>query len=296
MPMWMLRLAIALFAALMSLPALADNWTAIQLRGTVVVFVDGNWQRLSRGDVVPDDRLVQTSGNGHVVFSRGAEMIDLGPSTQVQIFDKPGSKPYTTVKQFFGVVKVEAEVQKVQHFSVENNYLAAVVKGTKFTVTADKDQSTVAVQRGHVAVTSNATHAYTTIAARQLAAIGAKLDLSVSGMGKLPPVMSATGELLSAGGLAAVEMTLDQLEGLANDAAAQARTLNTPQANGAAKATANAVNAATKGASNAVNATTHAAGNAVSATTHARADTCSAISDFSGPTLRRVRCRASAAG
>ncbi len=259
MPVWMLRLAIALFAALISLPALADNWTAIQLRGTVVQFVDGDWQRLSRGDVVPDDRLVQTSGNGHVVFSRGAELIDLGPSTQVQIFDKPGGKPYTTVKQYYGVVKVEAEAQNVQHFSVENNYLAAAVKGTKFTVTADKDQSTVAVQRGHVAVTSQATRAYTTIAARQIAAIGAKLDLSVSGMGKLPPVMSATGELLSAGGLAAVEMTLDQLEGLADDAAAQAKALNTPQANGAAKATANAVNAA----SHAVNATTHAAGRAV---------------------------------
>lgn len=264
MSKWMLRLAIALFAALVSLPALADNWTAIQLRGTVAQFVDGDWQRLSRGDVVPDDRLVQTSGNGHVVFSRGAELIDLGPSTQVQIFDKPGIKPYTTVKQYYGVVKVEAEAQNVQHFSVENNYLAAAVKGTKFTVTADKEQSTVAVQRGHVAVTSQATGAYTTIAARQLAAIGAKLDLTVSGMGKLPPVMSATGELLSAGGLAAVEMTLDELEGLANDAAAQAKALNTPQANGAARATANAVTAATNGARDAVSATTrstrHAAG------------------------------------
>jgi hypothetical protein len=44
----------ALVAVLSILPtaALADDWVAVKLRGTVLQLVDGEWIKLSRGDVV----------------------------------------------------------------------------------------------------------------------------------------------------------------------------------------------------------------------------------------------------
>lgn len=152
----MLRLrAVGLLAlvlgVLVSFGATADDWVAVKLRGAVFAFVDGAWVQLHRGDVVSDDRVIRTQPSGRATFARGAETIDLGPSTQIQIFDQSG-KRFTTVRQFYGFVEVEAEVQNVQHFGVRTPYLAAVVKGTKFTVESDSDSSGVSVMRGKVAV------------------------------------------------------------------------------------------------------------------------------------------------
>jgi hypothetical protein len=148
---------VLVFSALMTVAAMADDWVAVKLRGAVFAFVDGSWVQLHRGDVVPDDRVVRTQPSGRVTFARGAETIDLGPSTQIQIFDKNG-KRFTTVRQFYGRVEIEAEAKNVLHFGVRTPYLAAVVKGTKFIVQSDKDSSDVSVMRGKVAVENFQTH------------------------------------------------------------------------------------------------------------------------------------------
>ena len=109
--------------------ATADDWVAAKLRGQVLQLVDDQWTPLQCGDVVPDSRVVRTLSNGFVELVRGQETLDLSPDTQVQIFDKSGAKPFTTAKQYFGSVSVEAEVRNVQHFAVDTLYLAAVVKG-----------------------------------------------------------------------------------------------------------------------------------------------------------------------
>ena len=92
--------------------AIADDWTAVRLRGQVVELVNGTWQPVHRNDVVPDETVIRTLANGYVDFTRGTETVSLQPTTQVQIFDKGGAKPFTTVQQAFGTVAVEAEVGK----------------------------------------------------------------------------------------------------------------------------------------------------------------------------------------
>ncbi|HEX4296511.1 MAG TPA: FecR domain-containing protein [Devosia sp.] len=185
--------------ALIGGAAMADDWTAVQLRGQVMQFVDKSWQPVQRGDVVADETMVRTSNNGHADFVRGEETVSLDPNTEITIHDKPtgNGKPYTTVSQYFGTVSVEAEVQHVQHFSVETPYLAAVVKGTKFTVVSSHAGSRVSVERGHVQVTDFAHHTATLISAGQSASIGASgpssAGLVVSGAGVLPPVTGGAG-------------------------------------------------------------------------------------------------------
>jgi len=94
-----------------TLTASADDWTAAKLRGRVLQLVDQQWQPLQRGDTVPDSRVIRTMGGAQVQLTRGGETVDVESNTQIQIFDKPTSgKPYTTVKQYFGTIAVEAEV------------------------------------------------------------------------------------------------------------------------------------------------------------------------------------------
>lgn len=176
------RLSTLVAAAALSLAlagaALADDWTADKARGGVFQLVDGTWQPLPRGGVIPDTRIVRTASNGHLTLTRGLETVELGPSTQISIFDKGGKMPFTTVTQFTGTVAIEAEVRNVKHFAVETPYLAAVVKGTRFTVTSDDHSSSVTVRRGHVAVEDTHNHDQIMLSVGQ----SAKMDMKGKGV------------------------------------------------------------------------------------------------------------------
>jgi hypothetical protein len=191
-----LVLAAAAAITLFANPVLADDWVATKLRGVVLQLVDGAWVELNRGDVVPDDRVVRTLRTGRVTFQRDEETIDLGADTQVQIFDRTG-RSFTTVKQYFGTVAVEADVRKVQHFAVQTPYLAAVVKGTRFTVSSSDRGAKVEVTRGSVAVRDRDTHQSTTVTAGQSAASSEGEPLKVSGRGDLPVIYGANGQAIT---------------------------------------------------------------------------------------------------
>ena len=147
--------------------ALADDWKAVRLRGDVFVYRDG-WVKLERGDVVADDSIIRTLGRGRVSFERGAETIDLLPNSQIRIVDQTGRK-FTTVMSDYGGVEIDAEALNVEHFSVATPFLAAVVKGTHFSVTSDGNGSEVSVERGRVLVEDSSSHDTVTIVAGQTA-------------------------------------------------------------------------------------------------------------------------------
>lgn len=190
-------LAIA-FAALFSSTALADDWTAVKLRGVVVGLFDGEWVKLERQAIVPDDQPIRTLASGRVTFQRGDELIELGPNTQVQIIDRAGYSKFTTVKQYYGRVAVEAEVRDVTHFSVETPYLAAVVKGTRFVVISGEDGSSVQVERGAVAVEDSSDRSSVVVAAGQEVAAVPGQMMAVSGRGELPEVVDRNGKPVNA--------------------------------------------------------------------------------------------------
>lgn len=187
-----LRIAALAALSLSTQAALADDWNVTRLRGEVMQFVDRAWLPLERNDVVPDDRRIRTSNNGHATLVRGHETLELGPSTQIRIIDEGSGKPYTTVLQSWGTVSIEAEVRNVEHFAVRNQYLAAVVKGTRFTVAAKSSGGGVDVDRGRVSVSG--AEAATVVAAGQQASVDADGSLSVSGDGILPAVVATTGK------------------------------------------------------------------------------------------------------
>lgn len=182
-----------------STAALADDWRAAKLRGPVFQYVDGQWLKLERNMVVPDDRPIQTLGDGHVVFTRGRETIDVGPATQIRIVDRgTAARPATTVNQYFGTVSIEAQVEDVQHFTVQTSYLAAIVKGTKFTVTTSKVGTGVSVERGHVAVEDRNNNTHVLLGVGQSASVDirdADPGIVVAGKGDLPAVVALSAPL-----------------------------------------------------------------------------------------------------
>ena len=59
-----MALAVVCLCALGSAPALGGDWVATKLHGKVFEFVDGEWQPLERGDIVPDSRPIRTENVG----------------------------------------------------------------------------------------------------------------------------------------------------------------------------------------------------------------------------------------
>lgn len=188
-----LALAVAALAAMVSVSAaFADDWVAIKLRGEVFQSIAGEWVALNRGDIVSDDRAIRTADNGRVTFQRDGETIEMLGDTEIQILDEVGRR-YTTVHQAYGIVSIEAEVQNVQHFEVRTITMAAVVKGTRFTVVSDPEGTDVTVERGHVAVECLFSHFTSTVGIGQTAANGHGALLHVLGEGDLPVVYDDKG-------------------------------------------------------------------------------------------------------
>lgn len=138
-------------------PVFAGDWTATKLRGLVFVnnvAIDNQWVPLKRGDIVSDSRVIRTLASGRVEFTKENETLDVGGKTQIRILDRAGNAHFTTIKQDYGKVTVEANVEQVKHFAVDTPFLVAAVKGTIFTVRSGPDGTSVEVIRGLVGVTN----------------------------------------------------------------------------------------------------------------------------------------------
>lgn len=177
---WALMLLLGLCA-----PAMADDWSVERTRGQAMQQVDGGWVLLARGDIVPDNRLLKTGSDGRVGLRRGAESIEMGGDTQIRVHDA-GDALMTTVIQDYGTVAVEAERRNVQHFSVQTPFLAAVVKGTRFTVTFEDDVAQVSVERGMVQVQDQLHSLVADITPGHDATVSNDQPLAVSGSGATP--------------------------------------------------------------------------------------------------------------
>ena len=173
----------------------ADEWIATKLRGAVHTRQNGQWTQLHRDDVISDSRVIWSGPDGAAQFTRNAETVDIGPNTQIRIFDRAG-KPFTTVNESFGSVSIEANVKNVKHFAVQTPFIAAVVKGTKFEVTSDQANTRVQVTRGRVGVEDLHSHNTVDVLVNQHASAGFNQPLNVAGVGRLHPIKNKKGQIV----------------------------------------------------------------------------------------------------
>lgn len=190
---WTLLL-LAMFAALAMGPqAIAADkaWRISKVSGEVWVTNLGvQLASVTSGTSLKAGDHVMTGQTGRVLLTRGDESILISPNTVISIPNQSAAGVSTTILQKAGSILLEVEKRNVKHFEVETPYLAAVVKGTKFSVSVDGRGSHVDVFSGQVEVSSNKSGETALVLPGQAADVNAQesATLTLSGSGTLSPV------------------------------------------------------------------------------------------------------------
>ncbi|MFL6849290.1 MAG: FecR domain-containing protein, partial [Sphingomicrobium sp.] len=102
---------------------------------------------------MPGDTMV-TGPTGRATLVRGADYIVVAPRSEMQVPSAPQQSGFTRVIQNLGTLLFKVQHTGIPHFAVDTPMLAAVVKGTTFTVVVDHDRSAVQVIQGIVQVSA----------------------------------------------------------------------------------------------------------------------------------------------
>ncbi len=190
-----IRITFATVVAILLLTgaAAADQWHISRSSGPVWVGSDiAQLVSLGPATDVPGGATVMTGEGARLFLVRGEQTMLVGPNTVVTLPDGD-SKGITTILEQAGEVTFDVDRQKVKHFVVETPYLAAVVKGTNFTVHVDDEGGAVAVNRGLVEVQDLATGDIVDTPVGQMAQVsGQNGRLTVSGSGPRAVIRSGS--------------------------------------------------------------------------------------------------------
>lgn len=150
------RIACALFmlvAAIAAEPALAAEWVAARVTQPAEYSTDGgNWIDIERGMDVPNAAWIRTGSRGRVQLERDEDTILVMPNTMMVAYkvDRRGRR--NAIRQEYGRIRLDLEKRNYDHMTVRTQFMAAVVKGTRFTVWTNPFRSVVSVSRGLVEV------------------------------------------------------------------------------------------------------------------------------------------------
>ena len=136
-----------------ALAADAPAWKLQESAGDVRLVKSGiSPIALTAGDVFGGGDWIETGPSGRAVLVRGEERIVVAPNSRIGL-PTENTGPFTTrILQTLGTILLTVEKKANQHFEVETPYLAAVVKGTTFTVGIQGKRAVVHVVEGLVEV------------------------------------------------------------------------------------------------------------------------------------------------
>jgi FecR protein len=130
----------------------APGWTISESSGKVAVLSTGVVKVAVRGGTLATGDFVTTGGNGRAVLVRGEEYLVVAPNSRIRVADPAKSGAMTQIIEHFGNVIYKIKKMTMPHFAVETPFLAAVVKGTTFSVTVTEKGASVQVVEGRVEV------------------------------------------------------------------------------------------------------------------------------------------------
>lgn len=143
---------------LLASPAMAGEggaWVLTQKSGDVRVLRNG-LQPASlqlRAALVPGD-VIATGATGRAMLTNGDDYVVVAPASRLVLPKEQAQTGFTRLMQQVGTMLYKVRHTGVPHFAVETPLLAAVVKGTSFTIVVDKDRAAVQVTDGIVEVSS----------------------------------------------------------------------------------------------------------------------------------------------
>ncbi|PPQ20777.1 hypothetical protein CV770_03165 [Bradyrhizobium sp. AC87j1] len=166
-------------------------WSVSKATGEVWIATEGAQPvSLNREETLKPGNSIRTGRNGRVLLVRGEETILISPNSVVGLPSEKKEGLSTTIIQQAGSILLEVEKRNVKHFEVETPYLAAVVKGTQFSVTVGAGSTKVGVLRGQVEVSDFKTGQIAQVMPGQAATVleHGKPGLSLSGAGTFNPI------------------------------------------------------------------------------------------------------------
>jgi hypothetical protein len=164
--------------------AAGADWTLVKMSGDVrITGVAAQPIALRNGTLVRAGQTITTGSNGRALLVRGNDTVSVGPGTVLSVPPTPVLNLPTVLYQSVGVIELTVEKLGRPHFAVETPYLAALVKGTRFTVTVSARGASVAVSEGQVEVSDNLTGDTVSVTAGQSASVGQdRIGLEVFGV------------------------------------------------------------------------------------------------------------------
>lgn len=133
----------------------AASWIVTQKSGDVRVLRNGVQpasiqlrSALSPGDVIA------TGANGRAMLTKGDDYVVVAPASRLMLPKEQQQSGFTRLFQQMGTMLYKVKRTGAPHFAVETPMLAAVVKGTTFTVVVDDKRAAVQVTEGIVEVSS----------------------------------------------------------------------------------------------------------------------------------------------
>lgn len=166
--------AIGLFMANAAFAAAPDGWKISEKSGTVTVLHSGVSKIALQGNAISTGDVVNTGANGRAVLVRGQEYLVIAPNSRLRIADPAPSGGMIQILQDVGNVIFKIKRKSTPHFAVQTPYLAAVVKGTTFSVTVNESGASVQVIEGAVEVNTNDGGARDLVRPGMIAAVNAR--------------------------------------------------------------------------------------------------------------------------
>jgi len=251
-------------------------WRVLTLAGHAEARLDdAPFHALAMGDTLPPGTEIVTDSGSKMTIAHGKDRLMVAPATRLQIARPTPGSVWDRLLQSFGSVIYDVEPRKDRTFGVDAPYLAAVVKGTRFQVSVQRDMASVHVERGKVEVASSdgvakvlllagqtAVASPTSIRGLQVSSIDAPLGTeALNGV----PIEGMPSENAGTSPTGAVAGTVDAVGGVVGGTVSAV----SGAVNGAVGAATGAVNGAVGAATGAVGAATGAVGGAVGAATGA---------------------------
>jgi hypothetical protein len=148
-----------------------SEWTLLETTGSVVVHQStATVRNVSLRETIAPGATLTTGGDGRAVLGRGAQNITIGPNARI-VMPAADAGGITRFVQELGTALFNVDKREVEHFEVDTPLIAAVVKGTTFTVSAGAESHAVHVFEGLVQVTPRFGGAVISVPAGQTAIV-----------------------------------------------------------------------------------------------------------------------------
>ena len=158
-------------------------WTVSETDGRVAIRDESGERPARRGAKIAAGGTIETGANGSAVIVREREFVTVRPNTRLKVPQPSEERSVIQIVQDWGSAIFNIGKQPDPHFGVRTPTLAAVVKGTSFSITVDGTGSSMQVTEGAVEVWTGDGGARDLVTPGEVAMVGADDPFRLTIMG-----------------------------------------------------------------------------------------------------------------